>query len=81
MMATGIAIGTGIAPTLITVTSLFLSTASGGDFIPGITILTTLTIITRTITTVTRMITTAPIRTTIMLTPATLFQVNMATAL
>jgi putative peptidoglycan binding protein len=42
-MATGIVIGTGIAPTLITVTSLFLPTASGGDFIHGITILTTLT--------------------------------------
>src|SRR6058998_3899703 len=39
-MATGTMIGTGIAPTLITVTSLFLPTASGGDFTHGITTLT-----------------------------------------
>src|SRR5712675_2391937 len=43
MMATGTMIGTGITPTLITATSLFLPTASGGDFTHGITILTTLT--------------------------------------
>ena len=43
MMATGTMIGTGIAPTLITVMSLFLPTASGGDFTHGITILTALT--------------------------------------
>src|SRR5438093_7063667 len=42
-MATGTMIGTGIAPTLITATSLFLRTASGGAFTHGITILTTLT--------------------------------------
>jgi hypothetical protein len=36
MTATGTMIGTGIAPTLITVTCLFLSTASGGDFTRGI---------------------------------------------
>ena len=43
MMATGTMIGTGITPTLITATSLFLPTAFGGDFTHGITILTTLT--------------------------------------
>src|SRR5207247_2061398 len=42
-MATGTVIGTGITPTLITATSLFLPTASGGAFTHGITILTTLT--------------------------------------
>src|SRR3954452_24045282 len=41
-MATGTMIGTDIAPTLITATSLFLPTASGGDFTHGITILITL---------------------------------------
>src|SRR5438477_2125559 len=43
MMATGTVTGTGITPTLITTTCLFLPTASGGDFTRGITILTTLT--------------------------------------
>ena len=43
MMATGTMIGTGITPTLITATCLFLPTASGGDSTRGITTLTTLT--------------------------------------
>src|SRR5947207_15283926 len=43
MMATATVIATGITPTLITATCLFLPTASGGDFTRGITILTTLT--------------------------------------
>src|SRR5436309_11260641 len=88
-MATGTMIGTGIAPTLITVTSLFLPTASGGDFTHGITILTTVTAriprITTAIPTATMTIrTTVPTltpRTHIATTMATLPQLKVATEL
>src|SRR5206468_6060206 len=85
-MATGTMIGTGIAPTLITVASLFLPTASGGDFTHGITILTTVTArITTAIPTATMTIrTTVPTltpRTHIATTMATLPQLKVATAL
>src|SRR5437773_10371022 len=83
-MATGTMIGTGIAPTLITVTSLFLPTASGGDFTHGI-ILTTLmapipriTTATKTIRTTVRTLTP---RTHIATTMATLAQPKVATEL
>src|SRR5215471_14771506 len=50
---TGIAIGTSITPTFITIVCLFLSTASGGDSTPGIIIPITATAI-RTIPGITR---------------------------
>src|SRR6266550_1353140 len=88
-MATGTVSGTGIAPTLITATSLFLRTASGGDFTHGITILTTLTDpiprITTTIPTATMTIrTTVPtltLKTHIATTMATLPQLKVAAPL
>ena len=52
---TGIVIGTGITLTSITTGYLFLSTVSGGDFIHGITIPTTLPAIRTAMTTVTHM--------------------------
>src|SRR5215469_2861393 len=64
---TGIAIGTGITPTLITTACLSLSTASGGDSTPGITIpipataIRTITGITRPATPVIPMTTTTPV--------------------
>src|SRR5438034_10104439 len=85
MMATGTMIGTGITPTLITVTSSFLPTASGGDFTHGITILTTVTAQIPRITTATKTIrTTVPtltLRTHIATTRATLPQLKVATEL
>src|SRR6059036_3688118 len=83
-MATGTMIGTGIAPTLITVTSLFLPTASGGDFTHGITILTVTAQIPRITTATKTILTTVPTltpRTHIATTMATLPQLKVATEL
>src|SRR6266487_2510169 len=84
-MATGTMTGTGIAPTLITATSLFLRMASGGDFTHGITILTTLTAQIPRITTATMTIRTTVRTLTPMIhiatTMATLAQLKVATEL
>src|SRR5436309_15345542 len=78
-MATGTMIGTGVAPTLTTVTSLFLPTASGGDFTHGITILTTLMAPIPRITTITPTATKTILTTVPALTPRTHIATTMAT--
>ena len=60
MTVIGIAIGTGIVPTLIMVTSLFLSTVFGGASTHGITTPTTATVTATTLMTIAGILTTEP---------------------